>query len=390
MTGTEPMTPKEADDDILADVEAAFKETAGDDALDEPGEDEEAAKQAAADRAELGIEIDEPEPEAKPKPVAKAEEPGKDTPDTEEESEAEQAEPLFSEDEEKALAGITPEARKMIEAKIAASGANSAPAKLGSEIEQAFAPYASVLKDANITVGGVIKDWIGLYEMSTRDPKGYVKTTLDRLGLTFADFADQMPAPEPAKQDDPQVEEEAEEDDPFEDPDARKYRLETKRLAKEIEALKAAQQAPQAQAAPQVDPRLAAERARWETRVEMFKDAKDADGNPAHPHFDQLQREMSIVAANLRESGKPIDLQAVYDMAVKMNPEISAIVEGDKQKKAEAAKRQEQMAALKKAKRASSSIQTDDETIDKPKSIEDEDDIGTVLQRVSRAYGMTG
>lgn len=281
------------------------------------------------------------------------------------------------------LEQASPELRALVEKQVTAAGKSGEDATFANGIREIFKPWESAMKENGTQPADVIRHWAQLYDMSVRDPKGYILHTLQQLEMKPEDLIEKNPDPATAADYDD------DDDDIFADP-------ETKALKKQVAELKAqlagnggqgGQTAPQAQAGqPQLTQEQIEQRAVWQDRVQQFRDAKDADGNPVNPHFDALQSEMSIIAEQLRRAGKTIDLKTVYDRAVMLNPEISALVEADKKKAADAAARQEKMAALNKAKRASASIRSDEEATDRPTKIEDMD-TRDVIRAAARAHG---
>lgn len=78
------------------------------------------------------------------------------------------------------------------------------------------------------------------------------------------------------------------------------------------------------------------------TAAQQFIEAKDAAGNPAHPHFETVRQSMQ----QLLEAGIAIDLQGAYDAALRL-PQHSQIYDALQQQKtaADEAKKQEELAA---------------------------------------------
>lgn len=54
--------------------------------------------------------------------------------------------------------------------------------------------------------------------------------------------------------------------------------------------------------------------------VTTFRDAKDATGNLAHPHYDELEDDMVMLLQAARASGNEPDLKTLYEKAVWANP----------------------------------------------------------------------
>lgn len=108
------------------------------------------------------------------------------------------------------------------------------------------------------------------------------------------------------------------------------------KLEKEIEALRASQDQSQQSGILQ--------------QIEAFKSAKDAEGNPAHPRFEELKSEM----APLVQAGK--SLEEAYAIAERANPDyfeeqLKARVQEELKKQAEAARKK-----AAKARKAASGV----------------------------------
>ncbi len=87
-----------------------------------------------------------------------------------------------------------------------------------------------------------------------------------------------------------------------------------------------------------------------------FRDAKDANGQPLHPHYADVEAEMAALARADAGEGKPIDLQAIYDRAIWANPSVrnKALEQRDAALKVEADAKRKQRAT--KAKAASTEV----------------------------------
>ena len=130
---------------------------------------------------------------------------------------------------------------------------------------------------------------------------------------------------------------------------------------------------PVAQPAPQAHPQfnqlleqvqtlsgwvMQTEEQRASSEVQRFRDAKDADGNPLHPHLDAVEQEMARL---LSEDSKivaiqsPADrLQRAYEVAVYADPALrTKIIDAEAQKRTAAQRRD---ADLKKAQNARSPV----------------------------------
>lgn len=90
-----------------------------------------------------------------------------------------------------------------------------------------------------------------------------------------------------------------------------------------------------------------------ETEISTFRDAKDADGNSLHPHFEAVLEDMQMIAAGMRASGQRPSLEDLYSKAVRMNPELSKAAEEAAQQERERQEREEKARKAKAARSAS-------------------------------------
>lgn len=81
--------------------------------------------------------------------------------------------------------------------------------------------------------------------------------------------------------------------------------------------------------------------------VSEFRDAKDAQGNPLRPYFSEVETEM----AQLITADPKLTLEQAYNKAIRINDEVAAKIEQEK----EQAKSQEKAKAAQSAKRKASS-----------------------------------
>lgn len=81
-----------------------------------------------------------------------------------------------------------------------------------------------------------------------------------------------------------------------------------------------------------------AEIQRNQASIDAFRDAKNADGTPKHPHFATLENEILLVVRGARAQGQPITLDQAYEQAVWLNPTTrAATINAEKEKAAKAA-----------------------------------------------------
>lgn len=102
--------------------------------------------------------------------------------------------------------------------------------------------------------------------------------------------------------------------------------------------------------------RADAEIAKVSQSIEDFKSAKDGQGNALHPHFDELEQDMAVLAQVVRAQGKAPALQDLYEKAVYANPSTRAKVLSAERQSEEKRVKDEARAKAEKARKASSSV----------------------------------
>jgi len=99
-----------------------------------------------------------------------------------------------------------------------------------------------------------------------------------------------------------------------------------------------------------------AEVARVSQAIDDFKSAKDGQGNALHPHFEDLETDMAVLAQVVRAQGKTPDLNDLYEKAVYANPSTRAKVLAAEKQSEEKRLKEEARAKAEKARKASSSV----------------------------------
>ncbi len=120
-------------------------------------------------------------------------------------------------------------------------------------------------------------------------------------------------------------------------------------LRDELGQLKTAAQTREQQA-------LQAQAAEAEKTVQAFRDAKTEAGKPAHPHFDEVQDDMTRLAQADRLAGRTPDLADLYERAVWANPTVRAKLTAAQQHAAKRADEQRRKGEVQKAKKAAVSV----------------------------------
>lgn len=349
----------EAEKDMRSLIQESVVEVAGEDAMkpvvEDDGFDDNAGHIVDEIRKEFDIKDDDEEP-AKPE-TKKADDKAKADDDDKKAEKPDTS--SFSDADQKVLSTLAPEARSIFDR------LKNDTSTMG-EIRKVFEPFADAVKQSGLTEVQIIKGWADLYKFAQQDPTGYAKHVLNSLKIDPATLVEK-----PTNQQQPDNnDDDDDDDDPFVDD-------ETKALRKQVKELTAKQaQAPSPESI---------ERAKWETRIEMFSTARNSDGSLVNPYFNDVQREIALVAQRMRADGQPIDLAKAYQEACRLNPEISARVEADTKRQAEEAEKRK--LAHERQKRAASSVKSDGSAIDTPPKFEDLD-LRTQLRATARAHGV--
>lgn len=94
--------------------------------------------------------------------------------------------------------------------------------------------------------------------------------------------------------------------------------------------------------------------ARTQQSIEDFEAAKDAAGNPAHPHFGTVKSDMAL----LLDAGKAQDLKGAYDMALRLHDDLWQEQQLAQGKASEAARLEAQRKAVSVAKGSAVSVKS--------------------------------
>jgi len=87
-------------------------------------------------------------------------------------------------------------------------------------------------------------------------------------------------------------------------------------------------------------------------QIEAFASAKGADGSPLHPYFDECLTDVQFLVQAQRERGEPVNLEAAYAKAVRMNDTVWMRLQSQQAEKQSV----ERAAAADKARRAGFSV----------------------------------
>lgn len=266
----------------------------------------------------------EPEPKAAEEPVEAAEEVTEEEKPVEEKPTGKEAPANWSKADKETFAKVPPEAQDFLlrrhsemEAdytrktqKIAAFEREYAP------IDQMFAPHAEDLKRAGYTPSTLIQAWYNVErELQQGRGVGIVKSLVDGYKLDRGEIAKALGLTAPTAG--AGVEQPAAPDQPTS--------AIPPELARELNELKSWRAQQEQERANAARAQQAAEANRVMSTIEEFKGAKDQAGNLAHPHFEEVEAEMTRLAIAARTAGQPVpSLDALYDQAVWANPSTRA------------------------------------------------------------------
>lgn len=95
-----------------------------------------------------------------------------------------------------------------------------------------------------------------------------------------------------------------------------------------------------------------------QAQLEAFAGEKDANGQPLRPHFSSVMQEigMNIQFQKQMNPGAPVDLQAAYDKAIRMNDSVWQQVQAAQISAREAAAEEQRKREITEAKRAGFSV----------------------------------
>ena len=94
--------------------------------------------------------------------------------------------------------------------------------------------------------------------------------------------------------------------------------------------------------------------AKLNDEISNFETAKDAAGNPLHPHYSMVRDDMAL----LLEAGKAQDLQSAYNMALRLHDDLFAAEQEAKRKADDTARQEAQRNAVRVAKGSAVSVRS--------------------------------
>ena len=185
---------------------------------------------------------------------------------------------------------------------------------------EAFGPYRDFLKMRGVDEPTAIRTWVAAQQMLDSDPVNGLKLLIQQFSpdvqtKLLADFG---------------LDPKSDDGEGYQDPETRKLQDELRQLRNQNQQIETQYRTERQQEAY--------------ARVQAFRDEKDANGNPAHPYFDEVQDKMR----GLLLSGAAQDLNDAYEQAVWTTPQYresfteqqrKAVQEEEAKRRAEAAKK---------------------------------------------------
>ena len=136
-------------------------------------------------------------------------------------------------------------------------------------------------------------------------------------------------------------------DDIFQDPRVSELQGELSQVRQQIQSFEQMQAQSQQQ--------------QYEAQIQSFATATDENGDPKHPHFDQVRK----VMAGLLQSGVAEEMDAAYEMAVRADPQLYQQSLQQQQTAWEAGQEAKRKAEIEKAEKAAkTNIASDGGTVE--------------------------
>lgn len=194
-------------------------------------------------------------------------------------------------------------------------------------VDQMFAPYKQELVSKGMSPSKLIQAWANAELMLNKDPINGLVSIARSYGITPQGLYDKL-AGQPAQAlPDPQIQ----------------------NLSQELNTLKSyLTQQQQREQEGQLN--------YIRSEIDEFADEKDATGNLAHPHFDEVLDHMTIQAQILKAGGKSPTFQELYDSAVYANPSTRAKLLGAQQTAAQGKAQEQAKLKAASARKAGSSV----------------------------------
>lgn len=189
------------------------------------------------------------------------------------------------------------------------------------ELGEIFAPWKQQMDLQGITRVQAIRQLAAAHKRMQEDPAVGIQWLAQNYGIDLKSLVEGAAAADPAG----------------ESPTVKALRQQVETLSGQLKTLTGAQNDQQMNA--------------HLSQVEQFAEAKDDQGKPKHPHFDEVAQDVARLIRAARAGGETLSLQDAYDRAIYANPTTRAKVlaaqdaerrakeESDRKAKADAAKR---------------------------------------------------
>jgi len=153
--------------------------------------------------------------------------------------------------------------------------------------DEIMAPFKSQFERAGMDDVGAVRQLLAAHDYLRKDPQNAIAWLANQYGVDTSAIGN-----------DPAAEDE------FADPQIKALQQQVAQLTGFIQNQETQQQS--------------IEQASTQSFIDQFAAETDANGNPAHPHFETVRS----VMGSLISSGNATDLKSAYDMAVYANPEL--------------------------------------------------------------------
>lgn len=213
-------------------------------------------------------------------------------------------------------------------------------------VDKIFEPHREVMKQKGFTEASLVAAWSNVEQRLVKEPIEVIAGLVNgykvdpaklaaRLGIKSAPAAEGEEAPAPVIQLPPDVQ-------------AKLARLD--QIEQQVSGLTNQERIRKEQA-------TAAGEARVMNEIEQFKSAKDDKGNLSHPHFEEVEAQMSHLALAAKQAGQSLPpLKELYETAVWANPSTREKLRTADTQQAEQKRKDEARAKAAAAKKASSSV----------------------------------
>jgi hypothetical protein len=209
-------------------------------------------------------------------------------------------------------------------------------------IDKLFEPYRDAMKQRGFTPRSLIEAWANVERKLAENPVEVIKGLVAGYRVNPAQLANVLGISPAAEGEAPTV--------------APTVQLPPELIAELNSLRQTVTGLTQTQQQAQQAARNASE-ARVQSDIEAFKSAKDDKGNLVHPHFDEIEQDMTALALVARQMGQPVpSLKDLYERAANANPSTREKLRTAERQQAEEQRKVEARAKAAAAKKAASSV----------------------------------